>query len=499
MAKPLTLLRQRSHENWLIHDNAQELLELAEHRYQDLQRYQTPTIVLSESNPIQVIAGLIAACSLPCRIFLCNPNWVRSEWQQVFELVQPDVIWGTVPTECLPTDSLAASTGYSPEIPITNELSISDPLPSIPLIMIPTGGTSGKIRFAMHTWETLTASVEGFRAYFADGSSEHRETNLINSFCVLPLYHVSGLMQFLRSFLSNGKLIIYPWKLLESGQHLDAEGFFLSLVPTQLDRLLPSSASWLSQFRAVLLGGAPAWDSLLEKARSLRLPIAPTYGMTETASQVVTLKPSDFLNGQSGCGKALPHAQISILNGRVAIRSTSLMLGYYPHSNQQSSSQRAIYEPGDLGYFDPQQFLHIIGRESNTIITGGENVFPAEVEAAIRSTGLVQDVAVLGISDCSLRFGRDRRWGQVVTAVYVPQPGLFSGVIPDAIKQALDGALSRYKHPKHWIAVKQLPRNSQGKVDQKHLQHLIVEALNSSATLATASTECVPYDRSVPQ
>lgn len=493
MAKPLTILQQRSHENWLINGNAQELPELAEQRYQDLQRYSTPTIVLSEPNPIRVIAGLIAACSMPCRLFLCNPNWGKSEWQQVFELVRPDVIWGTVPADYL-IDHSTASPGYSTDTTsITDRFSIPHLLPSIPLIMIPTGGTSGKIRFAMHTWETLTASVEGFRAYFVDESSEDSKANGINSFCVLPLYHVSGLMQFMRSFLSGGKLIIHPWKLLEAGQHLDAEAFFLSLVPTQLERLLPSSAPWLSQFRAILLGGAPAWDSLLEKARSLRLPISPTYGMTETASQVATLKPSDFLNGQSGCGRALPHAQISIFNGRVSIRSTSLMLGYYPNISQPSSSQQTTYEPGDLGYFDPQGFLHIVGRESNTIITGGEKVFPAEVEAAIRSTGLVQDVAILGISDSSLSVGGDRTWGQVVTAVYVPQPGRFS----DAIKQALDGTLSRYKHPKHWIAVKQLPRNAQGKVDQQQVQHLIATALNSSATLATASTEFVPYDRSV--
>jgi O-succinylbenzoic acid--CoA ligase len=184
------------------------------------------------------------------------------------------------------------------------------PIPIPNTIMIPTGGSSGKIKFAIHTWDTLMASVRGFTQYF--------QLNKVNSFCVLPLYHVSGLMQFMRSFTTGGKLAILPFKELDSSQiyNIEPSEFFISLVPTQLQRLLekPDLITWLSQFETVLLGGAPAWNELLEKARFYRIRLAPTYGMTETASQIATVKPDDFLNGKISSGQTLPHAQITICN-----------------------------------------------------------------------------------------------------------------------------------------------------------------------------------------
>jgi len=452
------LIQHRRQENWLIGYSSQDLTDLAEQRYQALKRYATPpTILLAERNPIEFLAGFIAACSANCSIFLGNPDWVDAEWQQVFELVTPDLIWGDVPEKVLP------------ESPVI--------LHASPLIMIPTGGTSGQIRFVMHTWETLTASVQGFRQYF--------EVDRVNSFCVLPLYHVSGLMQFMRSFLSNGQLVILPWKSLEAGEaeSINPQTFFLSLVPTQLQKLLShrQTVSWLSQFETILLGGAPAWSDLLDEARSCRLPIAPTYGMTETASQIVTLKPKDFLAAKVSSGQVLPHAQITITGetgeplaigetGKITLQSDSLMLGYYPNFLQQP-----IYQPDDLGFVDSQGYLQIVGRDSNKIITGGENVFPAEVEAAIMATKLVKDVCVVGICD--------RTWGQAITAVYVPQ---YSDVSDRTLIASLEKTLSKFKRPKYWVSLENLPRNSQGKINQPQLKQIIAAKTDTPMILAKA-------------
>ena len=401
MEQPLALLKRRSSEAWLIGYDCETLVKLAEQRYQDLLKLDSPSMILSDRNPVSFIASFIAACSVPCHIFLCNPDWSESEQQQAIDLAK---------------------------------------LPAIanPMIMIPTGGTSGKIRFVMHTWETLTASVEGFQRYF--------ECAHVNSFCVLPLYHVSGLMQLMRSLLSDGKLIIKPWKDLNTCQ-IDPSEFFLSLVPTQLQRLM-HRADWLAQFKTILLGGAPAWDELLDQARSHQIPLAPTYGMTETASQIATLKPIDFLRGQTGCGQVLPHANLSIHpeTQKISIQAKSLMLGYYPMLSNATS-----YEPDDLGFLDDRGFLHILGRDSDKIITGGENVFPSEVEAAIRATHLVEDVCVIGLPD--------RTWGEVVTAIYVPKNGT-----QDELILALSPLLTKFKQPKRWIAIAELPRNAQGKL-----------------------------------
>jgi len=336
----------------------------------------------------------------------------------------------------------------------------------LPLIMIPTGGSSGKIRFAMHTWETLTASVQGFQQYF--------ELEQINSFCVLPLYHVSGLMQFMRSFTTGGKLAIQPFKELETGQKYDIkpEEFFISLVPTQLQRLLqnPDTANWLSRFHTVLLGGAPAWPELLATARKYQIKLALTYGMTETASQIATLKPEDFLAGNNSSGQILPHAKITIRStkgeilcynqvGNITINAKSLALGYYP----DRFDEREYLQLDDLGFFDENNYLNIVGRNSDKIITGGENVFPAEVEAAIKSTNLVADVSVIGLLD--------KHWGQVVTAIYVPAN---SEVTVTALQAAITDKLSKFKYPKNWILVEKLPRNSQEKVNRDQLQEIAI-------------------------
>ncbi|MBD3881157.1 2-succinylbenzoate--CoA ligase [Phormidium tenue FACHB-886] len=415
-----------------------------------------PIVLLAEADAAKFLAGFLAATAADCPLVLGNPGWAIEEWRQVFELVRPGLVWA----EGLAVSDLVShlSAGNGAE---DNWFNSSGRVP----ILIPTGGSSGKIRFAVHTWETLAASVDGFQQYF--------ECEQIHSCCVLPLYHVSGLMQVMRSVLTRGTLAVFSSKAFESSAAaFDPSSFFLSLVPTQLQRLLQNSdtAQWLSRFQTVMLGGAPAWEELLQQAKQHQIRLAPTYGMTETASQVVTLKPADFLSGKAGCGRVLPHAAIRILDetgselptgatGTIAIQAASLMLGYCP--GQTDSSVRSQFLTDDLGYFDAQGYLHLVGRNSQKIITGGENVFPVEVEAAIRSTGLVKDVCVVGVGD--------RHWGEVVTAVCV---AIEPQVSTAKLEAALENRLAKYKRPKRWVLVPELPRNAQGKISYPTIARL---------------------------
>lgn len=463
MERLLVYLENCDRIDWLIGEDRHKFTQLAKSLYleltQLLQQGTAPKILLVESDRIRFLAGFIAACAAGCPVFLGNPNWGKQEWQQVFELVQPDLIFGYgnwgIREIILPTNTIyRVSTGS--------------------LIMIPTGGSTGKIKFAIHTWETLTASVQGFQQYF--------QLQHVNSFCVLPLYHVSGLMQFMRSFTTQGKLLNFNYKTLEAGEipDIDPAEFFLSLVPTQLQRLLqnPVLADWLAQFKTVLLGGAPAWLELLEQARNCKIRLAPTYGMTETASQIATLKPEAFLQGYNNCGQVLPHAQVKIVNsehqqldinqiGSVTIQAKSLALGYYPELFKNQDD----FQLDDLGFVDEQGYLNIVGRSSNKIITGGENVYPNEVEVTIRETQLVDDICVIGISD--------RTWGEVVTAVYVPK---LHSVSPEQIQNAIADKLSKFKQPKYWIPLESLPRNLQGKINYNKLIHIAQESLQNSHT-----------------
>lgn len=432
---------------------------LSTHATQIYQKIQNKSILLlNPQSSYQFLAGFLAGIAKNCRIFLVNSQWKQQQWEQVLQFVKPHgIIWESgleILSDATPSDEKRETEDN--------------------LIMIPTGGSSGNLCFVKHNWETLTASVTGFCRYF--------EQDTVNCFCMLPLYHVSGLMQFMRTFLTGGHLILYPYKTLETAwrnqdletihylERLSVQHYFLSLVPTQLQRLLNYGAGeWLSQFKTVLLGGAPPWESLLDTARQYNIPIALTYGMTETASQVVTLKPKDFLAGNNSAGKVLPHAKISITGeegkklstgevGEVTIASESLGLGYYPDSHWTGEE----FITDDLGYFDQGGYLHIVGRNSRKIISGGENVFPDEVEATILSTGLVTDVYVMGVAD--------ENWGEVVSAVYVPKNK--SVTICD-IEKELKQHLSHYKIPKQWIAVASIPRNEQGKVNKNAIALMI--------------------------
>ncbi|MBD2251170.1 2-succinylbenzoate--CoA ligase [Nostoc parmelioides] len=464
MEQPLAYLNRLTHHDWLIGYDSREFHQKATELYLQLSQLSTPEtsskIILAEREPVNFLASFIAACAANCQVFLCNPDWGEQEWHQVFNLVQPDIILGL---ETKDKSTQNSTTPQSP-IPITPYPQRGPHLPHSPLIMIPTGGSSGQIKFAIHTWETLTASVQGFREYF--------QIKQVNSYCVLPLYHVSGLMQFIRSFITGGKLVIQPFKSLEINQisQVKPTEFFISLVPTQLQRLLQNLelTTWLSQFNTVLLGGAPAWDELLEKAKFHSIRLAPTYGMTETASQIATLKPDDFLNGKINSGQILPHAQVRICNqqgeflpanhiGNITIQAQSLSLGYYP----QLVQNQHYLQVDDLGFLDEHGYLNIVGRNSDKIITGGENIYPIEIESAIRATQMVADVCVIGIPD--------QQWGQALTAIYIPKD---TNTSISEIKTAISHQLSRFKIPKHWIPLNTLPRNSQGKINRQQLQQI---------------------------
>lgn len=390
---------------------------------------------LHASDQSVLLQQLQIASKLRRSIIFFNSQWSQSEWEQVGQ------IFGR---------SFASLSGFDGEQIPTVTLSLTAEIPR-PIYFIPTGGTSGKIKFAVHHCGTLSASVAGFRDFFA--------IDRVDCFCVLPLYHVGGLMQWWRSHLSGGTFLLGDYGALKRGivPVEDLSNFCISLVPTQLQVLLQVCPGWLRQFRLVLLGGAPAHKSLLQRARDAGISLALTYGMTETASQVVALKPGDFLLGKEATGQVLPHAQLEISEeGIIRIQSQSLFWGYYPAIEAVSP-----LITDDLGYFDADQYLYLLGRNSQKIISGGENIYPAAIENVLLSTGLLEDVAVLG--------QRDDYWGERVVAVLV----LKAFVTLAQVQGAIADQLSRYQRPKQWLCVDQLPRNAQGKLNQTMLRAMI--------------------------
>lgn len=431
--------------NWnieqLLGEKSRSFVELLERYREVLSQVEgnlPRKVLIQESDPISFLAWFLSAHLTETSVFLSPPQCTAQEKADILALFGSG--WVTL------SDQLYAVCSPSTEPEITT-----------PWIMIPTGGSTGSVRFAIHTWDTLSASVFGFQT--------HCDLTSIDSYCVLPLHHVSGLMQFMRCLLTRGTLILDSWKALEQAQPLDWDpaGFCLSLVPTQLQRLvqIPSLIPWLRCFKLILLGGGPVWPELLEQSRLYRLPLAPTYGMTETASQAATLKPEDFLAGRSGSGRVLPHAQISIRDdqgrvlaveemGRIMVRARSLTLGYYPDLWAQPS-----FLTQDLGYLDVNGYLHVTGRADQVIITGGEKVVAFEVEVVLRSSGWFKEVCVIGVADPI--------WGQRVVALYVPDP---PELAIEIMGSYLKERLSPHKIPKAWIPLPSLPRSPQGKVNR---------------------------------
>lgn len=401
-----------------------------------------PLVLIAEADPVDFLAGFWAALLAGWDVAIANPHWGQQEWQSVSQLICPTVIWGAgIQWPQLPVSR-----------PQTNYQAGSD---TEPAILVPTGGSSGQVKFVAHRWRSLIAAADGFCQFFQPAGEP------VNVYCVLPVYHVSGLMQVLRAWASGGEAVIAPFKPLLRSQIDDGSGF-ISLVPTQLERLIQAGkGTWLQSFQAVLLGGAPPWPTLLDRAADLRIPLCLSYGMTETAAMVSALSPEDFLRGDHSSGRALPHATIQITRN-----AQPLPPGELGQIVVHIATLTAPVYTDDLGYLSDDGYLHITGRASHKIISGGENIFPAEVEAALRSTGQVKDVCVMGLPHSE--------WGEAVTAIYVPAS---AAVCAESLRQGLlkpDSAgivpaLSRYKLPKHWVQLPALPRNAQGKLNRLDL------------------------------
>ena len=210
-------------------------------------------------------------------------------------------------------------------------------------------------------------------------------------------------------------------------------------------------------------------QDLARASRKARLPLAPTYGMTETAAQVATLFPEEFLAGVEGQGSPLPNACIDILNtkpesgnvGDVSVQSPSLFRGYFGGSDRGARPLAT----GDRGAKDEKGRISILGRSGRTIISGGENIDLQEIENAFLETRLVKDVVAIGMDD--------EKWGVRLCVAYAAVDGKN---VETVLKLAIGRSLASYKQPKIWLSVDALPRNGIGKVDLASLRKLIEES-----------------------
>lgn len=289
---------------------------------------------------------------------------------------------------------------------------------------------------------------------------------------VLPLHHVGGLSILLRSVLDGIPVLLHrgfdPGRV---NRAIREEGItLLSLVPTMLSRLLEQngSAPYRTKLRCVLVGGGPIPHSLLTRALDLGLPVAPTYGLTEATSQVATATVADVARKPGSSGRPLPGTRVEIRNrdaserGEIWVQGPTVMAGYFRNPKATAEVlQEGWLATGDVGHLDEEGFLYIDDRRTDLIVSGGENVYPAEVEAVLLANPAVLEAAVFPIPD--------PEWGQRVAAAVVLRK---DRMISEARLRAwCRERLAGFKVPDRIDFLTALPRTGSGKIQRRLLKN----------------------------
>ncbi len=317
-----------------------------------------------------------------------------------------------------------------------------------------TSATTGQFKSVPLRWGQIRAHVQASKEVLG-------KTEQDNWLIVLPLFHVSGLSILLRSLYNGTAVTILPkydeaqvLKLIES-ENIN----MMSLVPTILTQLEPSITH--HKLRVILLGGEFIPMALIDACEKKSLPIYKTYGMTETFSQSVTFSVLDYPHKRDSVGKPLPGMQVRIDNsdadgvGEIHLTGPMVMTGYIDKEPIDSD-----LNTDDIGYVDEDGFVYILNRRKDLIISGGENIYPKELEDLVYTLPSVKECAVVPVPD--------PKWGQVPALFVAFHDG--ESMTADAILSFMTKSLAKYKVPKYVKILPALPRNGTGKIVRNELR-----------------------------
>jgi O-succinylbenzoic acid--CoA ligase len=315
-------------------------------------------------------------------------------------------------------------------------------------VVIHTSGTSAAPKAVELTYGNLLWSALGSAVALGLDANERW-------LCALPLSHVGGLSILVRSAIYATTAVVH--ERFETDRVLralrDEQVTLVSLVATTLARLLDAGLEHPPALRCALTGGGPVPAALVKRATAAGVPVSMTYGLTESCSQVTTTPLAAIEQGQLGAGP-------SLFCTRVRLREDGEILVAGPTVAPGALASDGWLHTGDLGSFDEQGALWITGRKADTIVSGGENVAPSEVEAVLEAHPDVLEAAVVARAD--------ERWGEAVTAIVVARPGSTPDV--ETLRGHCATLLAPYKVPKRIeLRAEPLPRTRSGKLLRREL------------------------------
>ena len=301
---------------------------------------------------------------------------------------------------------------------------------------------------------------------------------------VAPIFHIGALNSFLMRTLARGGTVVLrrsfdPVLFFQDLLEHRVNSFFaapamliaLSRVPGVFDTPLPD-------LRSIVVAAAPVPPSLIEQFADHGIWLQQAWGLTETAPFATHL-PAEWTREKVGsAGVAMPHTQVRVVDaenrpvgsgmtGEIVVRGPNVTPGYWenPAATAAAFDDDGWFHSGDVGYLDDDGCLYLVDRLKDMIISGGENIYPAEVERALADLPGVTDVAVVGVPDAE--------WGESVVAVVTLKDG--AEITLEELREHAATTLARYKLPKYLRIVDQLPRNPSGKLEKVKIRELVRE------------------------
>lgn len=349
---------------------------------------------------------------------------------------------------------------------LANEINLSDPF-----TMMFTSGTTGYPKGVIHTYKNHWWSAIGS----ALNLGLHKNDKWL---ATLPLFHVGGLSILLRSVIYGMSVYLFEqYHREEVHRALMEENITIaSLVTLMLRDLIDllKEKKYPDTLRCLLLGGGSIPETTLQQVKEKQLPVFQSYGMTETSSQIVTLSAKHALTKLGSAGKPLLPAQLKIecsdeeSIGEILVKGPMVINGY---ANREAENKDSFldgwFKTGDLGYLDEEGFLYVVDRRSDLIISGGENIYPTEIENKLLMIDGIIEAAVVGMVD--------ERWGETPIAFIVTDN---HDIDVNGIKKELSSTLASYKLPKQIHQIHTLPKTASNKVRR----HKLVELLTNDKT-----------------